>query len=281
MNSIGVLYIVATPIGNLGDFSARGIETLRSVALIAAEDTRHSRYLLDQFAINTPMRALHDFNEQQRASELVAELQQGKSIALISDAGTPLISDPGFRLVQIAREAGIKVVPIPGACALIAALSVAGLPSDRFVFEGFLPAKHTARLKQLQSLQKENRTLIFYEAPHRITALLDDLLQAFGESRQAVLARELTKLYETVKGGALIELRDWLHADPNQQKGEFVVLVQGAEISDDETIKINARQILQTLLSELPVNQAVKLASKISGEKKNLLYAWALEDKAN
>lgn len=277
MNTSGILYIVATPIGNLADFSARATAVLREVDLIVAEDTRHSRRLLDHFAIPTKMLSLHEHNEQQRVSQLLDLLQQGKAIALISDAGTPLISDPGYHLVRSVREQGIKVVPVPGACALIAALSAAGLPSDRFMFEGFLPAQQTARTKHLRSLQHEMRTVIFYEAPHRIVALVQDMLTVFGEQRYVVLARELTKTFETIHGDSLVELLKWLQADPNQQKGEFVVLLRGAEKAQDQTMQ--AQRVLEILLAELPVKQAARLAAEITGEKKNLLYKQALASK--
>lgn len=270
------LYIVATPIGNLADMSARAIEILKSVDIIAAEDTRHSRYLLDHFAINTPCLSLHNFNEQQRSSQLLAQLQQGKSIALISDAGTPLISDPGYHLVKSARECGIKIIPIPGPCAAITALSAAGLPTDRFVFEGFLPAKKSARLHALEQVKEETRTLIFYEAPHRIIELLETMITVLGSEREVVIARELTKLFETIKAGTLAEILTWIKADNNQQKGEFVVLVKGTAEKKPDTEK-QLLNILNVLLSELPMSQAVTLAAKITGEKKNKIYELALE----
>ncbi len=274
----GSLYIVATPIGNLNDMSARAVETLRAVALIAAEDTRHSSRLLQHFGINTPMQSLHDFNETERVEKILAQLGHGASVALISDAGTPLISDPGYRLVQMARAQGFEVVPIPGPCALIAALCAAGLPSDRFIFEGFLPAKANARQQHLKSLQNEIRTLIFYEAPHRILVAIEDMMLIFGADRVAVIARELTKTFETIKDGTLKDLHDWLIADLNQQKGEFVILVKGAEKSaPDENDP--ALTILDILLTELPVKQAAQLASKITGVKKNWLYEQALRKK--
>jgi 16S rRNA (cytidine1402-2'-O)-methyltransferase len=270
------LYIVATPIGNLADISERAIHVLKSVDLIAAEDTRHSRYLLDHYAIRTPTLSLHNFNEQQRSTQLLMQLQQGKSIALISDAGTPLISDPGYSLVQAAQTHGIKVIPIPGACAAIAALSAAGLPTDRFIFEGFLPIKKTARLQALKNLRDETRTLIFYEAPHRIVALLEDMAVALGAEREVAVARELTKLFETIKTGTLAELLTWIKIDHHQQKGEFVVLVKGAPEKKPAAEKA-ALTTLNILLGELPMSQAVNLTAKISGEKKNKIYELALE----
>jgi 16S rRNA (cytidine1402-2'-O)-methyltransferase len=274
--TIGTLYIVATPIGNLADMSQRAIQTLKEVDLIAAEDTRHSRYLLDHFTISTPTLSLHDHNEQERSAQLVTQLQQGKSIALISDAGTPLISDPGYHLVKIARDHGIKVIPIPGACAAITALSAAGLPSDQFIFAGFLPSKKIARQNALQNLTDETRTLIFYEAPHRIMDLIEDMLMVFGAEREVVIARELTKLFETIKTGTLAELLTWLQSDANQQKGEFVVLVKGA-VKQESDNSADITQTLKILLDELSISQAVALTVKLTGEKKNKVYAKALE----
>lgn len=273
------LYIVATPIGNLGDMSARAIEVLRQVDLIAAEDTRHSKTLLQHFVINTPCCSLHDYNERQRVDKLIELMKTGKSIALISDAGTPLISDPGFALVRAVRAAGFQVIPIPGACAAIAALSAAGLPSDRFIFEGFLPAKSSARQQRLENLREETRTLIFYEAPHRILDLIKDMLLVFGVEREAVIAKELTKTYETIYQGNLSELKNWLEADSNHQRGEFVVLLQGVELKESHPICIDPSEVLKILLEELSVKQAANLAAKITGEKKNTLYELALKFK--
>lgn len=277
MSASGILYVVATPIGNLADISERAIAILRQVDLIAAEDTRHSRYLTEQLSIKTPMLSLHEHNEKQRVTKLVTLLEEGKSLALISDAGTPLISDPGYHLVKSVREQGIKVVPVPGACALIAALCVSGLPANHFRFEGFLPAQRTARLKYLQNLQYDTHTLIFYEAPHRIVDLVEDMLVVFGQQRYVVVARELTKTFETVQGAPLAELLDWLQADKNQQKGEFVVLVQGAEQQTRTEISLSLDHVLNILLTELPVKQAVQLTAKLTGEKKNKLYEMALQ----
>jgi len=272
--NFGILYIVATPIGNLEDFSPRAIRVLREVDYVAAEDTRHSQPLLMHFGIGTSLFPLHDYNEQQQVDKVITYLKQGKSVALISDAGTPLISDPGYRVVKQVREQGFKVVPVPGACALVAALSAAGLPSDKFIFDGFLPVKSSARQKRLQALVKEERTLIFYEAPHRILDSLDDFIAVFGAERHAVLARELTKTFETILSGSLSELKKILLTDHNQQKGEFVILVQGAETVDyDET---KSQQVLEILLGELPVKQAANLAAKITGDSKNKLYELAL-----
>ncbi len=272
----GTLYVVATPIGNRDDLSLRAVEVLRSVDMIVAEDTRHSRPLLQHFGIVTPLRALHEFNERQIIGELIAALQAGKNLALISDAGTPLLSDPGYHLVRAVRLARMPVSPVPGACALICALSAAGLPSDRFVFEGFLPSRAQARRAHLDTLRHETRTLIFYEACHRIVASLTDMVMAFGSTREAVLARELTKRFETLRLAPLDELLQWVSADPMQQKGEFVVLVRGIE-SVPEYDADAAGRLLQVLLTELPLKQAVRLVAQFSGEKKNRLYDLALD----
>jgi len=275
-NTLGTLYIVATPIGNLQDITLRAIDILKTVDCIAAEDTRHSASLLRQFAISTPIIALHEHNERERAASLLDRLSQGQSMALISDAGTPLISDPGFFLVRSARELGVRIVPVPGACAAIAALSVAGLPTDRFIFEGFLPAKTKARFDRLQALQSEVRTLIFYESPHRILDCLQAMQEVFGAMRQVVIARELTKTFETIRAGSLVDLIEWTNQDTNQQRGEFVVLVEG-NVNSAITESFSAEHVLSVLLADLPVKQAVDLAVKITGEKKNFLYEMALQ----
>ena len=275
MDNTPTLYVVATPIGNLSDMVPRAIEVLQTVALIAAEDTRHSRNLLSHFEITTPLCAYHDHSSSADLERLLAHLRDGKSLALISDAGTPLVSDPGYRLVDMALSEGIKVVPIPGACAVIAALSVAGLPSDRFMFEGFLPAKQHARLAVLKSLQRERRTIIFYEAPHRIKDSLADISAAMGGDRLVVLAREITKLYETVKRLPAGELYQWVSADSNQQRGECVLLIEG--FKGDEGIPTAAIEVLNILRAELPLKQAAALCAKISGLKKNQLYQYGLD----
>lgn len=272
----GTLYVVATPIGNLADMVPRATETLQQVDLIAAEDTRHSKRLLEHFHISTPMVAYHDHNEAQSLPSLLQRLGKGESIALISDAGTPLISDPGYRLVRAARDAGFRVCPIPGPCALIAALSAAGLPSDRFAFEGFLPVKSGARRKLLEGLAAEERTLIFYEAPHRIAAALADVVHALGAEREVVVARELTKTFETVLSGSAGVLAQQVEEDPNQQRGEIVLLIRGAEAKGSE-LDAEARRIMSILADQLPLKQAAGLAAEISGAKKNALYQWALE----
>jgi len=276
----GALYIVATPIGNLADMTARAIEVLRDVAVIAAEDTRHSGVLLRHFGISTPCLAYHEHNERQQTETLIERLGQGAAVALISDAGTPLLSDPGYHLVKAAHAADIRVIPIPGASAVLAALSVSGLPTDRFIFEGFLPAKSSGRRERMLALRSETRTLIFYEAPHRLLATLGDMAEIFGQQREAVLARELTKVYETIRKDSLERLRHWVEADPNQQKGECAIVVQGAEVvSDQVDADAEKRRILEILLDEMPLKQAVGVAVKISGEKRNRLYQWAVDMK--
>lgn len=268
----GRLWVVATPIGHLDDMSARAVEVLKRVERIAAEDTRHSAPLLARYGIATPTTALHEHNEREEVERLLARLRAGAELALISDAGTPLISDPGFRLVRAARAAGVTVSPVPGPCAAIAALSVAGLPSDRFVFEGFLPAKAAARRERLTGLAGEPRTLVFYESSHRVRECLDDMAAAFGAARPAVLARELTKLFETVLDGTLAQLQARLAADPNQERGEFVLLVGGREAVEDERLA-EGRRVFALLRAELPPARAAKLAAAITGARRKDLYA--------
>ena len=270
------LYIVATPIGNLGDISQRAISTLQSVDLIAAEDTRHSSKLLQHLAIETPCVAFHEHNERDKTAWLIKRLLEGESIALISDAGTPLLSDPGYHLVKAAHEHGIPVVPIPGASALLAALVGAGLPTDRFIFEGFLPSKKVARTKYLSRLEKETATLVFYEAPHRILDCLQDMLEVFGPEREAVLARELSKTFETIRRASLADLVEWVASDSNQQRGEIVLVVAGHKPLTGEGLDPDAERILAVLLKHLPVKQAAGIAAEITGEKKNRLYEVAL-----
>ena len=271
MQTPGTLHIVATPIGNLGDLTPRALETLRTVAAICAEDTRHTRQLLSHFGLERPLLALHQHNEEQQAAQLVARLQAGDSLALVSDAGTPLVSDPGYRLVRAARAAAIKVSPVPGACAAIAALSVAGVASDRFAFEGFLPAKASARRERLVRLAAEPRTLLFYESAHRIEETLDDMAAAFGGARGAVLARELTKLFETVLDGPLDALAAQVKADPNQRKGEFVLIVEGAGEDADAKV-IEGKRLYAKLSEHLPPSTAAKLAAELSGAPRKALY---------
>jgi len=276
--SVGILYVVATPIGNLDDFTPRARKILAEVQCIAAEDTRYSRRLVDYFGIHTALQALHEHNEKQATALLLNKLQKGEHIALISDAGTPLISDPGCLLISAAHAAAIPVVPIPGASAVISALSVAGLPAGKFVFEGFLPPKSSARQQHLRTLQAETRTLVFYEAPHRLQDSVQDMLTVFGGERTIILAKELTKMYETVRRGNLSDLFDWLTANPSIQKGEFVLVVAGAPAVTvtQETLPAEATRILRILQHELPLKQAAKLASTITGLNKNALYKWGL-----
>ena len=271
------LYVVATPIGNLADMVPRAVEILQAVDLIAAEDTRHSGKLMQHFDITTPMVAYHDHSDSARVDSLVARLVGGESLALISDAGTPLISDPGYRLVKAARAQSIQVIPIPGACAFVAALSASGLPSDRFSFEGFPPAKAVARQKFFESLGQDPRTLIFYESPHRVLESLESMRDAFGAERNAVLAREITKTFETILSASLEDLVASVRADSNQQRGEIVLLVQGYSAPDlGDSLAPDTERTLTILLEELPVKQAAALAARITGEKKNALYKWAL-----
>ena len=277
----GTLYVVATPIGNLGDMTPRAVAVLQDVDVIAAEDTRHSGRLLTHFGIGTATIALHEHNERAQAPKLVERLQAGESIALISDAGTPLVSDPGFHLVRVAREQSVRVVPVPGVSAVMAGLSVCGLPTDRFVFEGFLPARAGPRRKRLQSLAGETRTLIFYEAPHRVLETLQDMAAVIGEDRRAVLARELTKTFETVKDAPLAELANWVAADSDQQKGEIVLLLAGAQAGEDGEDDSEARRILSVLLEDLPLSQASALAARITGQKKKPLYQLGLSMSAD
>lgn len=274
----GVLYVVATPIGNLEDFSPRAIAALQEASLIAAEDTRHSSRLMAHFNISTRLVALHDHNESERLQSLLERLEAGEHIALISDAGTPLVSDPGYRLVAAAQERDIIVVPVPGACAAITALSAAGLPSDRFVFEGFLAARMAARQQRLRELLQEPRTLIFYEAPHRILESLQDMVLIFGAERRAVLARELTKTFETIRQRPLGELAAWVASDADQQRGEIVVVVEGVRAVENDMAE--GERVLGLLMKELPLKQAAQLASDITGIKKNSLYELGLRLKA-
>jgi 16S rRNA (cytidine1402-2'-O)-methyltransferase len=273
----GVLYVVATPLGNLLDISARALDVLRAVDLIAAEDTRHSKKLLSHYGIGTPLLAVHEHNERDITEKLLQRLIGGEDIALVSDAGTPLISDPGFYLVRAARQAHLRVIPVPGPSALIAALSVAGLPSDRFLFEGFLPSKQTARRLRLQALATATATLVMYESSHRICASLRDMVDCLGNEREATVARELTKTYETVMHGTLGELVNRVESDSNQQKGEFVVLVQGAPLRERSEVDVEAVRMLEVLLAELPLKQAAGLVAKMTGLSKNVLYEEGLK----
>ncbi len=274
----GNLYIVATPIGNLNDITLRALEVLKQVELIAAEDTRHSRRLLDAYQIETRLTSVHDHNELDRADYLCGLLAKGLSVALISDAGTPLISDPGYRLVRAVREAGFNVVSIPGPCAAVAALSVAGLPTDRFLFVGFLPSKQQARRHALEKLQHESPTLVFYESPKRILEMLQDVIDAMGKERLVAIAKELTKAFETVRVAPAAELMAWLQEDGHRQRGEFVVLVQGHEMEvGDVVIDANVLRAVELAREHMPLKKACTLVSEITGIAKNHLYDAALK----
>jgi 16S rRNA (cytidine1402-2'-O)-methyltransferase len=266
----GTLFIVATPIGNLEDLSPRARQTLADVDLIAAEDTRHTGRLLSHFGVKTRLLALHDHNEADRTAALITELEAGKSVALVSDAGTPLISDPGYRLVQAAHEAGIKVSPVPGPSALTAALSVAGLPTDRFCFEGFLPAKKKARHDALVALAGEPRTMVFYESVHRVEECLTDMIGAFGESRYAFIAREVSKLHEQLVLASLAELRDQVKAGDITAKGEFVIVVAGADDARTGTTDVDV--LLGELAGKLPDKELARILARATGAKRNAVY---------
>jgi 16S rRNA (cytidine1402-2'-O)-methyltransferase len=271
------LYVVATPIGNLGDITLRAIATLSQVNLVAAEDTRHSRTLLASHRIDRPMIALHEHNEESVAPRLVKRLLAGESIALISDAGTPLLSDPGYRLVRLAIENGIRVTPLPGPSSIVAALSVAGIATDSFVFEGFLPAKQAARISRLNALSSEPRTLVFFESNHRILDCLQDLADIMGTDRQVAACRELTKQFETILRGSVEQVRQMVEADANQQKGEFVLVLAGAPESADEKMcqAVSMARALQEFLSS---SQAARVAAKLCGVQRRELYE-KLEEK--
>jgi len=276
--SVGVLYVVATPIGNLDDISTRALAILEQVDLIAAEDTRHSLALLRRFSIKTPCIAYHEHNERTAAQGIVRRLLAGESVAIISDAGTPLVSDPGYHLVRHAHEAGVKVCPIPGASALISAVSVSGLPSNRFIYEGFLPAKAAARLENLKTMQAETGTMIFYESPRRLKATLQDMIAVFGGEREATIARELTKLFEAVHFSDLDGLKKWVEADAHREKGEVVILVRGAAASTQvlEKVELEVVQILAVLMADVSLKQAVALTTKMTGIKRNAVYELAI-----
>ncbi len=274
-----VLYVVATPIGNFGDMTPRAVEVLRSVDLIAAEDTRHSARLLQEFGVTTRTVSCHDFSTEAQLLKLITRLQNGESIALITDAGTPAISDPGYALVKLAREGGINVSPVPGASSLLAALSVSGLPTDRFIFLGFLPAKKTARIKALQQLQSEHRTQIFFESPHRIVASLRDIVGVYGASRTLFIGRELTKLFETTILDSAENCLSLIEQNPQQQKGEFVLVVAGAEASSgNDVVEQEGIRVLKILLPELGTAQAATLAARITGASRKALYDAALQE---
>jgi len=275
MSQRGTLYIVATPLGNLEDMSFRAVNTLKTVQLIYAEDTRHSQPLLNSFQIKTPLRSLHEHNELERREEVISKLKEGLDLAFISDAGTPLISDPGYVLVKTVGEHGFSVVPIPGPSALITALCVSGLPTDRFLFVGFLPPKTQARQHALEALKETTCTLIFYESCHRVVDTLKDCVAVFGPQRPFVVARELTKTFETIYRGTTEDALNWISKDPHQQKGEFVLLVGGYEIPQG-IITPQGEQLLKRLVKELPLKKASQITADITGLKKNFLYEYAL-----
>ena len=276
MKTDGILYVVATPIGNLGDMTLRAIETLKMVDAIAAEDTRHTSGLLSHLGISKKLIAVHEHNEQQSAEKLVLALKNGDNIALVTDAGTPAVSDPGAIVVKVAREAGVKVVPIPGASAVIAALSASGIMQNGFYFHGFLPASGSARRKVLEQLKSQTVTLVLYEAPHRIVECVEDLAKILGGNRKITFCRELTKTFETIYTCPVSHASAWLLTDANQQRGEFVLLVEAASIVEAEEISEEAQRVLKCLLAELPLKQAVALATEITNLKKNDLYEFAL-----
>lgn len=274
----GTLYVVATPIGNLDDLSPRATRTLACVDVVAAEDTRHSGRLLSHLGIQKRMIALHDHNERDRAAEILTELEVGRDVALISDAGTPLISDPGYVVVREARAGGYRVSPIPGPCALVAALSAAGLPTDRFMYVGFLPAKRSGRRASLELLSSEVATLVFYESPHRILESVRDFAEVLGPDREMVLGREITKTFETFYSGPAAQVLEELERDPHGSRGEFVVMIRGAtaEAGNDESATMDVDRVLRVLLAELPVKKVAKMASELTGLSKNELYQRAL-----
>ena len=269
------LYIVATPIGNLADISQRALNILENVDVIACEDTRHTQRLLSAYSIKNRTMSMHDHNERQRQEQIATLLQEGKSVALVSDAGTPLISDPGFHLVRHCRQLGLAVSPIPGACAAISALSVAGLPTDRFTFEGFLPSKSGARQATLNELASETRTMVFYDAPRRAIDTVEDIVKVLGGERYVVMARELTKTFETVHSDTAENLLAWLQEDPNQLKGEMVLIIEGHKVDPNE-IPANVIATLKLLLAEMKPKKACAIAAEIYGVKKNALYEYAL-----
>ena len=275
----GTLYVVATPIGNLQDITLRALEILKAVDVIAAEDTRHTSGLLSHYAIRKKMLAVHEHNEHQSAEQLLARLRAGESVALVTDAGTPGISDPGAVVVDIVREAGVTVVPVPGASAVIAALSASGIRQNGFSFVGFLPASGSQRRKTLEALKTYATTLVFYEAPHRVIESVSDMALVLGGERHITIARELTKTFETFHRCNLHDAATWLESDPNQQRGEFVLLVESLPVIEDAEISENTERVLKLLMAELPLKQAVKLATEITGAKKNMLYEHGLKIK--
>ena len=279
-NTPGRLYVVATPIGNRADMTERARSVLAEVDVVAAEDTRHTGRLLAEWGVRPRMLSLHEHNEHGRIKRLHARIQGGESVALVSDAGTPLISDPGYGLVRELRRQGVDVRVVPGPCSVTAALSVAGLPTDRFVFEGFLPAKSQARQTRLRTLVHEERSMVVFEAGHRIRASLADMMAAFGDDREAAVCRELTKAYETVRLAPLAELVDWVTNDPDQRRGEFVVVIAGREARAAENNDADSDRVLAVLAAELPTKQAANLAARITGRPRNELYSRALAQRA-
>lgn len=273
----GALYIVATPIGNLKDITQRALETLSAVDWIAAEDTRHTQKLLQAMAIQKPLLSLHDHNEQARSTQLLEKLQQGESGALVSDAGTPLINDPGFHLVKLLRQHGIKVVPIPGPSAVITALCAAGLPTDRFSYEGFLPAKNQKRLQVLEGLKTDPRTLVFYESPHRLMESLQALHEVFGSERQMVAAREMTKTYEQFVSGTVREVINYFETHADKVRGEFVLMVMGDVVEEEHEVGEQDELILALLKQNLPVKQISEIVADYSGQKKKAVYNRVLQ----
>jgi len=273
----GTLYIVATPIGNLDDITFRAFEVLKSVDFVLAEDTRHSKTLLSHLDISKPIRAFHEHNEREKTKAIISEIYSGKSIALISDAGTPLISDPGYFLVAQAKKEGLKVVPIPGPTALITALSASGLASDSFTFLGFLPSKQTARIKLLTGLAGRTETIIFYESPKRVLTTLTDMQAIFGDSREVCLAKELTKAFETIHTGSIPNLIEYLTIDQNHQKGEFVVLISATNEIDLAEAEIQLDSLLPILCAEMGTSKAAKIAAKITGIDKKKCYKRAMD----
>jgi 16S rRNA (cytidine1402-2'-O)-methyltransferase len=272
------LYVVATPIGNLGDITARALDVLAAADLVAAEDTRHTARLLQHFSITASLLAYHEHSDERAQARIMACLADGGVVALVSDAGTPLISDPGYRLVRDVQEAGYRVIPLPGPCAAIAALSASGLPTDRFLFEGFLPAKSGARLRRLEDLASESATLVFYEAPHRVLETLQAMRETFGAEREALLARELSKTFETLKRASLAELIGFVAGDSNQQRGEIVLAVAGQRRRDD-TLSPDTQRLLQRLAQELPAKRAATLVAELTGLRKKQLYDFLLEQR--
>lgn len=272
----GVLYVVATPIGNLQDMGGRALEVLRQVDGLLVEDSRHTSKLLRHYGIDKPMTAVHEHNERELCPRIAARLEAGETLALVSDAGTPLVSDPGYNLVHHLRQRGLRVVPVPGPSALLAALSCAGLPAARFAFEGFLPARAAARDARLQALAREPRTLVFYESPRRALETLDAMARCFGPEREAAVARELTKAFEDVRGGTLTALAAWYRAHPERLRGEFVILTAGAEPGDTEADVAEQDRVLGLLLAHLPASKAAAVAARITGARKNALYRRAL-----